>query len=447
MTTIMQTTTQTVPQATTAVTPQHPLTAYELKELLNIAMGERGGGTGGNPPGPPGGGGLPGGGGPATAGATPLQPIAAAANVKAMGKDPPLFQGKRKKAGTFINEVKKYLTLNYDVVGFNFLKKKVALVLTFMQGPEVEEWTRGILQWIQQVDNQSNMEDIWRVFLRWFYARFTDTQADFTARKDLTQLKMRFPDIDTYITDFKQTVRKALYRLGSHEMNQQFLSGLPRDVAKDVMCYPMPITYQEYTQKALASVRSKVLLRNVFRGNRNFRAFAPQQQCPQWNNPHPQGQNVPQYNLSNAPWQMNNTLVPMNIDWNRAPNCGQGNYCSQGNYCGNNFCGQQNPNHYQGNCPFQGNATTTGNPSNTCFQCGEVGHFARNCPKHRQSNQYNWTANLINFNDGQNYTDANIVEEDPVEALQTQLNSLSTQDREKLAIAMGGGDQQDFPSA
>ncbi len=37
-------------------------------------------------------------------------------------------------------------------------------------------------------------------------------------------------------------------------MNQQFLSGLPRDVAKDVMHYPMPITYQEYTQKAPASV-------------------------------------------------------------------------------------------------------------------------------------------------------------------------------------------------
>ncbi len=37
-------------------------------------------------------------------------------------------------------------------------------------------------------------------------------------------------------------------------MNQQFLSGLPRDVAEDVMHYPMPITYQEYTQKALASI-------------------------------------------------------------------------------------------------------------------------------------------------------------------------------------------------
>ncbi len=41
----------------------------------------------------------------------------------------------------------------------------------------------------------------------------------------------------------------------------------------------------------------------------------------------------------------------------------------------------------------------------------------------------------------------NIVEEDPVEALQTQLNSLSTENREKLTITMGGGDQQDFPSA
>jgi len=82
---------------------------------------------------------------------------------------------------------------------------------------------------------------------------------------------------------------------------------------------------------------------------------------------------------------------------------------------------------------------------NTCFQCSEEGHFARNCPKHCQSNQYNRTANLIDFN--QSYDGANIIEEDPVKTLQTQLNSLSTQDREKLAITMGGGDQQDFPSA
>ncbi len=259
-------------------------------------------------------------------------------------------------------------------------------------------------------------------------------------------LKMRFPEIDAYIANFEQTVRKALYQLGSHEMNQQFLSGLPRDVAEDIMRYPTPITYQEYTEKALASVRSKVLLRNIFGGNRNFRAFAPQQQWPQWNNPHPQGQSTPQYNSSNTPRWMNNTPVPMNIDRNRAPT--RGNY--RGNYHGNNFQGWQNPSHYQGNRPqnnFQGNAMAMGSQSNACFQCGEVGHFTRNCPKRCQSNQYNHTANLIDLNDNQGYTD-NIIEEDPVEALQTQLNSLSTKNREKLTLAMGGGgNEQDFPSA
>ncbi len=150
--------------STAAVAPQHPLTEAELEELLNIAMGEQGGGTGGLPLGPPGGGGLPGGGGPAATGGTAAQPVAAAANVKAMGKDPPLFKGERSKADTFMNEVKKYLTLNYDIVGFNSPKKKVVLVLTFMQGPKVEEWTQGMLQWIQQIDDQSNTDNIWRIF-------------------------------------------------------------------------------------------------------------------------------------------------------------------------------------------------------------------------------------------------------------------------------------------
>jgi len=162
--TTTQTTTQTATTTALAVAAQHPLTAYELEELLNIAMGERGGGTRGNPLGPPGGGGLPGGGGPAQAGAAVAQPVTAAANVKAMGKDPPLFQGDRKKADTFMNEVEKYLTLNDDVAGFKSPKKKVVLVLTFMQGPEVEEWTRGMLQWIQQIDDHSNTEDVWCIF-------------------------------------------------------------------------------------------------------------------------------------------------------------------------------------------------------------------------------------------------------------------------------------------
>ncbi len=134
MTTSTQTTTQTAAVTSTAVAPQYPLTAAELEALLDVTMGERGGG-------PPRG-------GPAAGAPAQLQPIAVAANVKAMGKDPPLFTGQREKADTFMNKVEKYLTLNNDVAGFRSPKKKVALILTFMQGPEVEEWTWEMLQWI-----------------------------------------------------------------------------------------------------------------------------------------------------------------------------------------------------------------------------------------------------------------------------------------------------------
>ncbi len=144
MTTSTQTTTQTAAVTSTAVAPQYPLTAAELEALLDVTMGERGGGTGGTPPG----GGGPPRGGPAAGAPAQLQPIAVAANVKAMGKDPPLFTGQREKADTFMNKVEKYLTLNNDVAGFRSPKKKVALILTFMQGPEVEEWTWEMLQWI-----------------------------------------------------------------------------------------------------------------------------------------------------------------------------------------------------------------------------------------------------------------------------------------------------------
>ncbi|SRR6266446_3453976 len=93
MTTLTQITTQMTAQPSAAVTSQHPLTGPELEELLNLAMGEQGGGTGGGPPGPPGGAGPPEGGGPGTGTSAQLQPIAPAANIKAMGKDPPLFEG------------------------------------------------------------------------------------------------------------------------------------------------------------------------------------------------------------------------------------------------------------------------------------------------------------------------------------------------------------------
>ena len=65
------------------------------------------------------------------------------------------------------------------------------------------------------------------------------------------------PEVDTYVAKFKQLVRKSGYTLGSWEMNQHFIAGLPMSVTEDILKDPKPTTYLEILQKTLASVCAK----------------------------------------------------------------------------------------------------------------------------------------------------------------------------------------------
>src|SRR5258708_30232843 len=88
------------------------------------------------------------------------------------------------------------------------------------------------------------------------------------------------------------------------------------------------------------------------------------------------------------------------------------------------------------------NCMPTTGPQGACFECGQMEHFARNCPrKQRQAN-----INLLNFNDNDEITTEPIAPvRDKVALVKQQLSSMTEQERDALAKEMGI--DEDFPTA
>ena len=382
-----------------------------------------------------------------------------------MGEKPAIFTGDHTKADDFIEEVKAYFCVNQDVAGFNSPIKKVAFTLTLIKGDEVARWVKDMGTWIDGLDHiHQNFPIVWTQFLDEFETQFQDLNKQQRARIALEKCCMQWPHISQYISDFEKYARQAGYTQGDAETTDLFLKGLPTRVLADVLKPPYAQGYEDTKQKAVNATQSLILLDAIIssqrgsappqgsgnrgnlpphfttfaRGNAPYRPFFQQNRGGGWNSNQRfgqgggggQGQQQPQYNSTNAPRWMNNQPVPMDI--NRS--CALNNWRGRG--CGGAARGNV--------ANAQGSPRNSGN--NACFQCGQQGHFARNCPQRQQRN--NNYANLIDFNnDDQEYYDNYAPQQpvNPVDDIKAQLAHLSGDDKAKLAEEMGV--DEDFPTA
>jgi hypothetical protein len=256
-----------------------------------------------------------------------------------MGTLPAVFTGDRAMAQNFLDELRSYFRANQGVVGFNSFIHKVSIALALIKGPAVAGWTRSMGDWINSLDPlQDDYEIVWTQFQQEFCDQFTDSQQQQCARIELDNLKMKFPEVDKYITKFKDLVQLMGYTVESKETINLFLHGLTLSILDDVIRLPFVNDYIGIKEQAIQLTKVKQMTeaiksRRGFGNQRPFQRpqgfqnfFGSNQQCPQYpnqrNNQYQRlhNQQTPQYNSSNALRQYNNIPMPMDTSArSRAP--------------------------------------------------------------------------------------------------------------------------------
>jgi hypothetical protein len=201
------------------------------------------------PGGPPGGGfpgggfpggGPPGGGPPAPAPIPPAPVIGGGRNDKLVGNTLLIFTGDRSRAEEFITQWQLYEGVNITNDLIRNAYQRAMLFLTYIQGPIVNEWVKGVNAWLRgQIINQRwapTDERLWNEVFDSFNRQFANVMEQEDAQAALAKgLQLERGDLDKLVTEFEQLVRHAGYDINQDLVLRIFTSALPNTMYEYIL--------------------------------------------------------------------------------------------------------------------------------------------------------------------------------------------------------------------
>ncbi len=197
-----------------------------------------------------------------------------------LGAEPGIFYGDRTKAENFWDEWTSYVLLNHKAPAIVNEYTRSMLLITYMKGPLVKEWTWNLKAWLLEQRGKGINAESSRIINGTevqFKEAFTDSLTKDCAQQELKRLRADTRGLDHYISRFEELARTSGYNVKKENVLLEcFINGLPTRLAAEVMAKNDPKTYKDWKKGVIAHNCIFYNLQQRFRKNYRGLPTVPQ---------------------------------------------------------------------------------------------------------------------------------------------------------------------------